>query len=271
MRRLVISALIFSMFLSGCRSPFIKPAEMSTERTSIAFKEWVVPNFFISKQIRVVGLGDSLTQGVGDELKKEGYFGRLTTEMFEWKGVKNVKTDNLAKRGSRSEQLNKKLEDPDVKSTIEKADIILITIGGNDLMKVVKKNIFNLKKDPFYDELQSFETNLDELYGTIRGLNSDAIIVLAGLYNPLTLVTNEANDFEGIIVEWNKAIEARTVIDSKSCFVPVTDLFDSNTAMVYHTDFFHPNANGYNSMSKRFMEKIKSCDLRKLSDGELDM
>ena len=61
---------------------------------------------FIPKQLNVVGLGDSLTEGVGDELKKGGYFGRLTNEeMANWKGVKDVQADNLAKRGRRSDQL----------------------------------------------------------------------------------------------------------------------------------------------------------------------
>ena len=84
-------------------------------------------------------------------------------------------------------------------------------------------------------------------------------------------MTDEANDFEEIIDDWNNAIEVRTVLDGKSCFVPVTDLFDSNSTMVYHTDFFHPNAKGYEEMANRFLEEIEQCGLQELSDGELDM
>ena len=257
--------------MSGCNSPFVRSTDTFTERNTTAFEDWVIPNYFIPKQIRVVGLGDSLTQGVGDELKKEGYFGRITSEMNDWKGVKDVKANNLAKRGRRSDQLIQQLEDADVQGIVKEADIILITIGGNDIMKVVKKNLFNLQKGPFYDELEQFEKRLDELYGIIRGLNGDAIIVMAGLYNPISIVTDEANEFEDIIEDWNNAIEVRTVLDSKSCFVPVTDLFDSNATMVYHTDFFHPNAKGYDSMTKRFLDKLKECNMQELSDGELDM
>ncbi len=60
------------------------------------------------------------------------------------------------------------------------------------------------------------------------------------------------------------------MLDDKSCFVPVTDLFNSNENMVYHTDFFHPNAKGYEGMANRFLEKIQECGLLELSDGELD-
>ena len=36
---------------------------------------------------------------------------------------------------------------------IRNADIITLTIGGNDMMKIVKKNLFNLKVESFEKEL----------------------------------------------------------------------------------------------------------------------
>ena len=118
---------------------------------------------------------------------------------------------------------------------------------------------------------KDYEQRLDEVFGMIRGLNADAIIVAGGLYNPLSILTDEASEFENIIEDWNDAIEVRTVLDGKSCYVPVTDLFDSNENMVYHTDFFHPNAKGYEQMANRYIESIDKCGLLELSDGKLDM
>ena len=60
-----------------------------------------IPGYFIPKKIHVIGLGDSLTQGVGDELKKRGYFGRVTGKMMEWKGVKDVDACQFGKAGSK--------------------------------------------------------------------------------------------------------------------------------------------------------------------------
>ena len=60
-------------------------------------------------------------------------------------------------------------------------------------------------------------------------------------------------------------------MDGEVLFVPVTDLFDSNVNMVYHTDFFHPNAKGYDEMANRFLESIQKCGLLELSNGQLDM
>ena len=138
-------------------------------------------------------------------------------------------------------------------------------------MKVVKANLFNLKVEPFYIELGNFENRLDELFTIIRTLNGDAIIVVGGLYNPISIVTDEANEFDEILEDWNEAIEIRTIMDRNSCFVPVTDLFDSNVNMVYHTDFFHPNAKGYDEMANRFLKSIQKCGLLELSNGQLDM
>lgn len=271
MRKLFVVVIIFSLFLSSCNTSSSTSSTPVAERDFPAFEQWKIPQTFVPRRIFVVGLGDSLTEGIGDELKRGGYFSRVTTAMDDWKGVKEVEASNLAKKGRRSDQLIKQLENVEVQSALKNADVILFTIGGNDMMKIVKRDLFQLKKQPFYDELKKYESRLDEIFGIIRGLNADAIIVAGGLYNPLSIVTDEAPEFKTIIDDWNAAMEVRTVLDGKSCFVPVTDLFDSNENLVYHTDFFHPNAKGYELMTNRYIESIDGCNLLKLSDGRLDM
>lgn len=271
MRRVFMILIVFSLFLSGCQFGDTHASQSLSARHETGFSEWSIPGYFIPKRIRVIGLGDSLTQGVGDELKKSGYFGRVTGKMMEWKGVLDIDSANLAKRGRRSDQLIKQLDEMEIQSAVEDADVIYLTIGGNDIMKVVKANLFNLKVEPFYVELGDFENRLDELFTIIRSLNGDAIIVIGGLYNPMSIVTDEANEFDEILEDWNEAIEIRAIMDGNSCFVPVTDLFDSNVDMVYHTDFFHPNAKGYDGMANRFLESIQKCGLLELSKGQLDM
>lgn len=271
MRRVMILAIVFSLFLSGCTSGIFKSSDSFAERGITKFSEWTIPGTFIPKEVFVVGLGDSLTEGIGDEYKKNGYFGRLTDAMLNWKGVKEVQVDNLAKKGRRSDQLLTQLKDPEIQAYLKDADIIVFTIGGNDLMKIVKRDLFNLKTKPFYDELEQYSARIDEVYGIIRALNNDAIIIAGGLYNPLSNIMDETQEFEEILDSWNNSIEARAVLDDKSCFVPVRDLFNSNVNMVYHTDFFHPNAKGYEEMANRFLESIEQCGLLELSDGKLDM
>ncbi|MFS0576361.1 GDSL-type esterase/lipase family protein [Sporosarcina sp. 179-K 3D1 HS] len=270
MRRVFVLVIAFSLILSACTKSSFN-TEPFAERDRTAFTKWTIPGYFVPERIRVIGLGDSLTQGVGDDRKKGGYFGRLTDRMNEWKGVKEITAENLAKRGRRSDQLLEQFDEQDFRREIRNANIILLTIGGNDIMKIVKGNLFDLRTGPFYKELVHFEERLDEIFTSIRLLNDDALIVVAGLYNPFSIVTDEVNEFEEIIHDWNEAIEMRTVLDEKSCFVPVTDLFDSNVNMVYHTDFFHPNAKGYELMTERYLASIEKCGLYEMSDGDLEM
>lgn len=270
MRRIFL-LIVFSFVLTGCQENSIYETSAFSEREGLALLDYRIPDYFIPEKVTVIGLGDSLTQGVGDELKRGGYFGRVALAMNDWKGVDKIDSKNLAKRGRRSDQLIDQLEIEDIQSEIKKADVIYMTIGGNDMMKIVKANLFNLTAKPFYVELGKFENRLDEIFKMIRGMNGDAIIVVSGLYNPLSIVTDEANEFETVIEDWNEAIEIQTIMDGKACFVPVVDLFTSNENMVYHSDFFHPNAKGYVSMANRFIEKIDQCGLTELSDGKLDM
>lgn len=258
MRKILLGSLVLSLFLAGCQMPFGKTAVLS-EREEIVFEPFVVPETFLPQRINVLGLGDSLTQGVGDESEEGGYFGRLTTDMEEWKGVAEVDAVNLAKRGRRSDQFLKQLDKEDVQQAIVEADYIVFTIGGNDLMKVVKGNFIKMQLADFYKELDNFENRIVELFSTLRIYNPDAPIIVAGLYNPFSVVTKEVKEFEQIITDWNQSIIDEVEEDGKACYVPVADLFDSNENLVYHTDFFHPNSKGYDLMEERFVEEIKGC------------
>ncbi|WP_432355706.1 SGNH/GDSL hydrolase family protein [Sporosarcina sp. A2] len=270
-RRAWIVFLAFSLLLTGCDQMFRNSAEPFTERRTIEFTSWDIPTSFVPKSIHVVGLGDSITQGVGDELNKGGYFERVASDLTEWEGVSFVETENLAKRGRRSDQLAKQLQDKDIQASIKDADVIFMTIGGNDIMKVLKANLFKLKTKPFYQELKGYEQRLDEIFGTIRALNPDAPIIMSGLYNPMLLITDEVKEFDAIIDDWNESIEARIELDGNSCFVPVADLFEENTNIVYHTDFFHPNSRGYTLMEERYVKYLENWGLQELFQRELEM
>ncbi|ARD46947.1 GDSL-type esterase/lipase family protein [Sporosarcina sp. P33] len=259
MRRIAVLLFVFSLFLVGCQAPFSQKDTTLSERETVAFEPFVVPEYFVPKRVNVLGLGDSLTQGVGDERKEGGYFGRLTSDMEQWKGILEVDAVNLAKRGRRSDQFIKQLENEDVQEAVVQADYIVFTIGGNDIMKVVKGNFMQMKLSDFYKELGKFENRIEELFDLLRLYNPTAPIIVAGLYNPFSVVTSEVQEFEQIIADWNLSIEEQVEKDGMSCFVPVEDLFNSNENLVYHTDFFHPNSKGYDLMEERFVDEIKSC------------
>ncbi|WP_277584335.1 GDSL-type esterase/lipase family protein [Psychrobacillus antarcticus] len=260
--------IISIVFLVGCNSNDMVEVSFS-EKQEVLFEDYVIPFHFFPRTIEVVGLGDSLTKGVGDELKREGYLGRLQLHFSQYKGIKDVPLTNTAKRGRRSDQLLRMLKNDEIDHQIQKANIITLTIGGNDIMNVVKKDLFNLKVETFEKELEKFERNYDQILQEIREINSTAPIIIIGLYNPITIVTDEKSEFDQILNNWNETIQEVAFSDSNACYVPIDHLFDTNVNLVYHTDFFHPNSKGYQLVIEEIVNSMQKCGLIDVDSREL--
>lgn len=221
------------------------------------------------KVIQYLALGDSLTKGVGDEYDRYGYTGRLSEVFEEWPEVKEVVLDNRGKNGRRSDQLLALLKKGHYDEELQVADFISVSVGGNDVMKIVKKDLLNLKAESFFKEIPKYHLRYSEIVEEIRKRNADVPILLVGFYNPFLNITDEPSEFESIMNGFNGSIEKVANADVNACFVPVADLFMDDLDMVYHTDFFHPNANGYENMTGRIKETLVECDLEAMSDGAL--
>lgn len=222
------------------------------------------------RPIDLVALGDSLTVGVGDEEGKQGYAGRFAHSMeTEMDGVKSVHLIETAKKGRRSDELIDQLKSGEINDSLKKAEFITLTIGGNDLMKVVRENITNLNKDSFDAERPLYKERYAEIFQLIRKQNKEVPIVAIGVYNPLTVYTDDPSQFEEILKEWNGDMKEIVEKDEHSIFIPVEDLFITNDAQVYSEDYFHPNAKGYVNMNNRIFDTLKKADLEKLSEGKL--
>jgi len=222
-----------------------------------------------AKQLHYLALGDSLTDGVGDEYSQDGYVGRLADSMLAWTSISEVDVDNRGKRGRRSDQLLKLIKKGHYDEELQEAQLISLTMGGNDVMKVVKQDLFNLKRDAFDKELLTYENRYSKIINGIRAKNPTVPLLLIGFYNPFSIVTNEANEFDTIITEWNDVIKKVASKDSNACYVSVEDLFDSNEELVYHTDFFHPNAKGYDKMTERILAAMEQCKMEQKINKEI--
>lgn len=220
-----------------------------------------------AREISYLALGDSLTRGIGDEYGQGGYTGRLVDAMERWPAITAVMLDNRGKNGRRSEKVLELLARGHYDEELQVADLITITVGGNDVMKVVKKDIFALKKEMFDEARGPFAARYSEMVREIRLRNEEVPIILIGFYNPFSIVTDEFTPFESIIQEWNEEMRHVAEADTKACFVPIDDLFTSNADLVYHTDFFHPNANGYERMTERMIDSMIQCNIEGLSDS----
>lgn len=231
--------------------------------------EWGTRKETGAQPIQYLALGDSLTRGIGDETGTYGYTKRLSLAMEEWPAITEVELDNRGKNGRRSDQLLSLVKKGHYDEELKEADLVTVTMGGNDVMKIVKKDIFSLKKEMFDKEMIKFEGRYRKIIEEIRKRNSEVPIILIGFYNPFSIVTDEYTPFETIIDEWNMTIAQIASDDNNACFVPTSDLFETNEEMVYHTDFFHPNASGYDRMTARIIQYMKVCDIEEMSAGRI--
>ncbi|ASS99449.1 MULTISPECIES: SGNH/GDSL hydrolase family protein [Geobacillus] len=208
----------------------------------------------LPKDIHLVALGDSLTEGVGDGEGKGGYVGRLVPLLSAEEGVRTVTVANFGKRGRRIAELEPVINAH--QDELQRADLILLTIGGNDVMNVVRSHFFDLSRQRFQQAAERFAGRLDHLLIALRTINPDAVILLIGLYNPFSTTLPNIPEIDDVIAEWNKASQAVLSRYDRTMFVDIQDIFADRDDLLYR-DEFHPNAAGYEQMAMRVYEALK--------------
>ncbi|WAA11274.1 SGNH/GDSL hydrolase family protein [Fervidibacillus albus] len=227
-------------------------------------KDWVegekqpLPAYFLPKTLKIVALGDSLTQGVGDENNQGGYLFSLEQKFAEMKGVKDVQIDNFGVKGYRSDQLLTRIQQKEIKTEVEQADLVVITIGGNDIMQVVKENIFHLEMDDFQQKQEIYENNVSDIFRFIQEYNNKTTVVLIGLYNPFSYWFPEIPQLQEIVQNWNETGKKITSRYENSFFVPIEDIFANNSSSLLYEDQFHPNGRGYELIGERVFSFLQT-------------
>lgn len=211
------------------------------------------------KDLKIVAIGDSLTQGVGDETESGGYVGILNNT-FEDNHL-NIKIENYGKKGNRTDQLLKRLEKEEIAASISEADLVFITIGANDIMKVVKSNFTNLKLELFEEERLAYVERLKAIFDKINEINPDTQIYLIGFYNPFELYFEDIEELGIIMNTWNDAGRLVTEEYENVNYIPVADLFSQRTVELLADDYFHPNTSGYKLMAKRVLENVDEVSI----------
>lgn len=260
---LIISILGF--LLTGCiNQPF-----STLESKPVSLIEKKMPSEqFIPKTIKLVGVGDSLTKGVGDEAELGGYVGRITEMLEHQEDVKEVIVENYGVKGHKTTNLQKRLKDKKIIASLKDADMIVMTIGGNDIMGVVRQNIFSLDFKPFREEQKHYEQRLGDIFTTIRSYNPNAHIVFVGLYNPFKYMLPNLTEIDQIIDEWNSVSKQMITKDIKGVFVSVDDIFSAEVdSKLLYKDEFHPNGSGYSLIAGRVYDAITKAEVSMKSVG----
>ncbi|MFD2923557.1 SGNH/GDSL hydrolase family protein [Halobacillus naozhouensis] len=213
---------------------------------------------FVEEDLKIVAIGDSLTQGVGDRTDNGGYVGILEETLNSNIEGEDINIENYGKRGNRTDHLLERMEEEEMASSIEEADIVLVTIGANDMMNVVKNNFTSLNYEDFAAEQAGYEKRLHEVMQRIEELNPDAPFYLIGLYNPFSKYFDNIPELTQIINEWNRIGKEVVSEHDQAVFIPIKDIFAGKLdEYLWKQDHFHPNEKGYKQIAKRVLEVIR--------------
>lgn len=225
----------------------------------------------VPQNINIVSIGDSLTEGVGDSTNSGGYVPYLEEQLESLDEVKDASFVNYGKRGNRTDQLIKRLSTKEIAADIQKADIVIVTIGGNDVVKVVKENWSDLTVDTFEKEEDGYADRIKTVLQEIRSINEETGIVLVGIYNPFGRVFVDTEDDEAIVQAWNDRSEEVAASFERTVFVDVETIFGEGSDGLFFEDQFHPNDIGYEQMAGRIFNTINGKTLEELTSQKIVM
>ncbi|WP_125767923.1 GDSL-type esterase/lipase family protein [Companilactobacillus furfuricola] len=230
-------------------------------------KKKVVPK---KSNIQIVAIGDSLTEGIGDSKSVGGgYVTRLTKRVASKYDVKAT-SDNFGVSGNTSSQIIDRISfDQKIHKALPKADIITVTVGGNDFMHLLKKKGMDLTQKDIQKEQVAFDRRLGVLLADIRHYNANAPIYLVGIYNPFSIYLSNVEDATQAFIDWGEGSKAVAKSVKNTYYVDINDLYETKYVQkkakktgtnpyLSNEDHFHPNGTGYDMMTDQIFAQVQN-------------
>ncbi|MDP4103506.1 MAG: SGNH/GDSL hydrolase family protein [Bacillota bacterium] len=217
-----------------------KPAKLNPVQKTSQKKE-------NKKTMNIVALGDSLTKGMGDDSGK-GYVGDIMDQLKK-RTPKQTSLLNLGINGQTSNQLREQVQQPEVMRQLKNADLILITIGGNDLFRGAE-GLVDYNSENILAIENKYLDNLKNIFTQIRKENATANVFFVGIYNPFINLST-GKETSKVVRHWNYDSAEVCADFPKIVFVPTFDLFELKVNDYLYSDKFHPNSKGYRLIAER--------------------
>jgi lysophospholipase L1-like esterase len=268
-------SIMLVILLAGCSGLSFLYGKESADHSKVYLTKSLkkeIPEDFIPTNLSVVSVGDSLTQGVGASDDQDGYIPYLSAYLETNRGIKDAVFSNYGVRGNRTSDLLNRLQDDQIIRDIERADAVVITIGGNDIMTVVKEKFTNLTMADFLTASFTYKERVEKILNTIRQYNQEAEIYFVGLYNPFGKWMSAFSELDIIMEDWNEIGLEVTKRDSNAYFIRIDDIFSASTEnLLYKEDYFHPNDRGYELIAARIYDEMKERTVETIyTEGEMN-
>ncbi len=219
----------------------------------------LIPVFaFEEEKTKFVVLGDSIAQGYGLKNIKETAYGALISEANGYNYV------NHAIGGHTTYNLNNRLQEPEVIEDVEDADIIAVSIGGNNFLlggmyEMIADAIFKGDYSKMDATGADFKENFIVAIERIKELNPDATLMIQTLYNPRNDYLKEPYQYAIDIINTTYAEvlssnpEAYVIVDVAAAFAEHGEYIQK--------DKIHPNELGHYVMACEYIEVLYESGL----------
>ncbi len=207
---------------------------------------------------KFVVLGDSIAQGYGLKSISTQAYGALISEAEGYAYV------NHAIGGHTTYNLNSRLEEQQVAADVADADIIAISIGGNNfllggmiemLADVLLKGDYSRMDEIGADFRENFLLAIEK----IRSLNPDATLMVQTLYNPRDDFLKDAYQYAVNLLN-NTFTEILTEQPGVYEIVDVAAAFEGHTEYI-QKDQIHPNAAGHYVIAQEYIDTLLELGL----------
>jgi lysophospholipase L1-like esterase len=201
--------------------------------------------------VRVVLLGDSVAHGAGDE-RGLGISGRLNAALGA-RGASFAPVVNGGINGARTDTLLRLLQSDDIRAAVQRADAVIVSIGGNDLFGDSRSRLITL----LWPEGAISRTlgRVARVVRSVTRINPKARIHLLGLYDPYR-GTKLERFLDEQIARWDARLIARFSKQPRVNVVRIADLVPSR-ARLSTLDGFHPGAAVYELIAARIAATIE--------------
>ena len=226
-----------------------------------------------NNKINYLSLGDSFAAGqnpygkigygysdyIKDYLKDTNLLNNYTKD-FTHSEDRIVDLTNKITNNEKIKINNKMLS---IQTAIEKADLITISIGSNDIFEKsglndMSFNIDNISK--FNTYIKDMENDLDSLLKIVRKYNNKKII-LVGYYNPLSpLSLKYTRELEPVFLKINETYN--NISKKYKCdFIDIYEIFKENPEYIPNPTDIHPNIDGYQVISSQIINILKKSSI----------
>src|SRR5699024_7737346 len=133
-----------------------------------------------------------------------------------------INLNNISVPGYQSDELVEAIQNQDSQALIQDAELIIISIGGNDLSRLQFQENLEVA---FEETLAIYIENIDLVISRINQLNPAAKIAFVGLYNP---DRSQEAIITSSLSKWNN--ETQSFLNRKSgvVYIPTDEIFSDD-------------------------------------------